>query len=171
MKVRSTLMMLAKFSLVIGAMVAPASAQTTATLVGTVKDTTRALIPLLKPKSDSGHLDVMLAHYGRARRQLTALHCAVDRPDHAGRRRHPPRPRRPSRQLVGLGQTRAFDDQTTRPRPRSTSGVGGLLAWIHAGLPAESRVPARRRGCGTDKTPTVKGDYGARPGHQGPDHR
>ena len=42
-------------------------------LVGTVKDTARALIPLLKPKSDSGHLDVMLAHYGRARRQLTAL--------------------------------------------------------------------------------------------------
>ncbi|GAA1246434.1 ubiquinone-dependent pyruvate dehydrogenase [Pseudonocardia aurantiaca] len=42
-------------------------------LVGTVKDTARALLPLLKPKSDSGHLDTMLAHYQRARRRLDAL--------------------------------------------------------------------------------------------------
>ena len=42
-------------------------------LVGTVRDTARALLPLLKPKSDSGHLDTMLAHYQRARRRLDAL--------------------------------------------------------------------------------------------------
>jgi len=42
-------------------------------LVGTVTDTARALLPLLKPKSDSGHLDTMLAHYQRARRRLDAL--------------------------------------------------------------------------------------------------
>lgn len=42
-------------------------------LVGTVKDTARALLPLLKPKSDSEHLDTMLAHYQRARRSLDAL--------------------------------------------------------------------------------------------------
>ncbi|MCU1430510.1 MAG: Pyruvate dehydrogenase (cytochrome) [Actinomycetia bacterium] len=42
-------------------------------LVGTVKDTARALVPLLEPKSDSEHLDAMLAHYQRARRRLDAL--------------------------------------------------------------------------------------------------
>ena len=42
-------------------------------LVGTVKDTARALLPLLKPKSDSGHLDTMLAHYQRSRRRIDAL--------------------------------------------------------------------------------------------------
>ena len=42
-------------------------------LVGTVKDTARALLPLLKPKTDSRHLDTMLAHYERARRRLDVL--------------------------------------------------------------------------------------------------
>jgi pyruvate dehydrogenase (quinone) len=42
-------------------------------LVGTVRDTARALLPLIEPKSDSGHLDRMLAHYQRARRRLDAL--------------------------------------------------------------------------------------------------
>ena len=46
-------------------------------LVGTVKDTARALLPLLKPKSDSGHLDTMLAHYQRARRRLDALSAST----------------------------------------------------------------------------------------------
>jgi pyruvate dehydrogenase (quinone) len=41
-------------------------------LVGTVRDTARALLPLLEPKSRSGHLDSMLAHYQRARRRLDA---------------------------------------------------------------------------------------------------
>ena len=39
-------------------------------LTGTVRDTARALLPLLKPKSDSKHLDTMLGHYQRARRRL-----------------------------------------------------------------------------------------------------
>jgi pyruvate dehydrogenase (quinone) len=42
-------------------------------LVGTVRDTARALMPLLEPKSDSDRLDTMLAHYARARRHLDAL--------------------------------------------------------------------------------------------------
>jgi pyruvate dehydrogenase (quinone) len=42
-------------------------------LVGTARDTARALLPLLEPKSESGHLDTMLAHYQRARRRLDAL--------------------------------------------------------------------------------------------------
>ena len=47
-----------------------------------MKDTARALLPLLKPKSESGHLDTMLAHYQRARRRLDAL--AVSTRDRGG---------------------------------------------------------------------------------------
>jgi pyruvate dehydrogenase (quinone) len=42
-------------------------------LVGTVKDTVDALLPLLEPKADSAHLDRMTAHYRRARGRLDKL--------------------------------------------------------------------------------------------------
>jgi pyruvate dehydrogenase (quinone) len=42
-------------------------------LVGTVKDTADALLPLLKPKTDSAHLDRMTKHYRRARARLDRL--------------------------------------------------------------------------------------------------
>ena len=42
-------------------------------LVGTVRDTVDALLPLLEPKTDSAHLDVMTAHYRRARARLDRL--------------------------------------------------------------------------------------------------
>jgi pyruvate dehydrogenase (quinone) len=42
-------------------------------LVGTVKDTADALLPLLKPKADSAHLDRMTKHYRRARAGLDRL--------------------------------------------------------------------------------------------------
>jgi pyruvate dehydrogenase (quinone) len=42
-------------------------------LVGTVADTVDALLPLLKAKSDSAHLDRMTAHYARARSRLDKL--------------------------------------------------------------------------------------------------
>ena len=42
-------------------------------LVGTVRDTVDALLPLLEPKTDSTHLDVMTAHYRRARGRLDKL--------------------------------------------------------------------------------------------------
>jgi pyruvate dehydrogenase (quinone) len=42
-------------------------------LVGTVKDTIEALLPLLEAKSDSRHLDRMTAHYRRARSKLDKL--------------------------------------------------------------------------------------------------
>ena len=48
-------------------------------LVGTVKDTIEALLPLLTAKSDSRHLDRMTAHYRRARSRLDKL--AQSRPD------------------------------------------------------------------------------------------
>ena len=42
-------------------------------LVGTIKDTVDALLPLLEPKADSKHLDRMTAHYRRARSRLDKL--------------------------------------------------------------------------------------------------
>ncbi len=42
-------------------------------LVGTVKDTADALLPLLEPKTDSAHLDRMTKHYRRARAGLDRL--------------------------------------------------------------------------------------------------
>jgi pyruvate dehydrogenase (quinone) len=42
-------------------------------LVGTVKDTAGALLPLLKVKTDTTHLDRMTKHYERARKRLDAL--------------------------------------------------------------------------------------------------
>jgi pyruvate dehydrogenase (quinone) len=42
-------------------------------LVGTVKDTVDALLPLLEPKAHTAHLDRMTAHYRRARSRLDKL--------------------------------------------------------------------------------------------------
>jgi len=42
-------------------------------LVGTVRDTIDALLPLITPKTDSTHLDRMTAHYKRARGRLDKL--------------------------------------------------------------------------------------------------
>jgi pyruvate dehydrogenase (quinone) len=42
-------------------------------LVGTVRDTINALLPLITPKTDSAHLDRMTAHYKRARGRLDKL--------------------------------------------------------------------------------------------------
>ena len=42
-------------------------------LVGTVRDTVDALLPLLQVKSDTSHLDRMVKHYGRARAGLDRL--------------------------------------------------------------------------------------------------
>jgi pyruvate dehydrogenase (quinone) len=46
-------------------------------LVGTVKDTVDALLPMLTAKTDTAHLDTMTAHYRRARARLDKL--AVDK--------------------------------------------------------------------------------------------
>jgi pyruvate dehydrogenase (quinone) len=42
-------------------------------LVGTVKDTVDALLPMLTAKTDTAHLDTMTAHYRRARARLDKL--------------------------------------------------------------------------------------------------
>ena len=42
-------------------------------LIGTVRDTVDALLPMITPKTDSAHLDRMTAHYRRARARLDKL--------------------------------------------------------------------------------------------------
>jgi pyruvate dehydrogenase (quinone) len=54
-------------------------------LVGTVKDTVDALLPLLAAKTDTGHLDRMTKHYRRARARLDRL----ARPGRDGAPLHP----------------------------------------------------------------------------------
>jgi pyruvate dehydrogenase (quinone) len=54
-------------------------------LVGTVKDTVDALLPLLAAKTDTGHLDRMIKHYRRARARLDRL----ARPGRDGAPLHP----------------------------------------------------------------------------------
>jgi pyruvate dehydrogenase (quinone) len=54
-------------------------------LVGTVKDTANALLPLLQVKRDTSHLDRMTKHYGRARAGLDRL----ARPGRGGGPLHP----------------------------------------------------------------------------------
>jgi pyruvate dehydrogenase (quinone) len=54
-------------------------------LVGSVKDTAEALLPLLKKKTDRGHLKRSLAHYAKARKGLDDLAT----PTKAGRPIHP----------------------------------------------------------------------------------
>jgi pyruvate dehydrogenase (quinone) len=54
-------------------------------LVGTVKDTVDALLPLLQPKTDTSHLDRMTKHYQRARARLDHL----ARPGRDGAPLHP----------------------------------------------------------------------------------
>jgi pyruvate dehydrogenase (quinone) len=53
-------------------------------LVGTVKDTAKALLPRLRPKTDTAHLERMTAHYGRVRARLDRLaeHKPGDSPVH-----------------------------------------------------------------------------------------
>ena len=46
-------------------------------LVGTVKDTVKALMPMLKKKKDSGHLKSSVEHYKKARKDLDELAVGV----------------------------------------------------------------------------------------------
>ena len=59
-------------------------------LVGTVSDTLKALLPLIREKTDSGHLDRAVAHYRGARADLDALaesgpHSKVIHPQYVNR--------------------------------------------------------------------------------------
>ena len=81
-------------------------------LVGTVKDTIGALLPLIAPKADTGHLDRMTAHYRRARAQLDRL----ARPGRGGSPLHP--------QFVA-----ATIDRLAAPDAVFTADVGTPCIW------------------------------------------
>ncbi|WP_349269332.1 pyruvate dehydrogenase [Mycolicibacterium parafortuitum] len=81
-------------------------------LVGSVADTLAALQPLLRPKSDSAHLDRALRHYRRTRKTLDDL--AVNDRD-----RTPIRPE----YVAGLVNTLASDDAVF------TVDVGSPVVW------------------------------------------
>jgi pyruvate dehydrogenase (quinone) len=81
-------------------------------LVGTVRDTIDALLPLLAVKSDSVHLDRMTAHYRRARARLD--HLATQEP--AGSPVHP--------QFVAAAIDRLANDDAI-----FTADVGSLTIW------------------------------------------
>ena len=81
-------------------------------MVGTVKDTIGALLPLIAPKADTGHLDRMTAHYRRARAQLDKL----ARPGRGGSPLHP--------QFVA-----ATIDRLAAPDAVFTADVGTPCIW------------------------------------------
>src|SRR6202034_2022628 len=68
-------------------------------LVGTVKDTADALLPLLAPKTDSAHLDRMTAHYRRSRARL----------DHLARSGHDGGPLHPQHSAATVDKLAAAD--------------------------------------------------------------
>ncbi len=81
-------------------------------LVGAVKDTVKALLPLVTSKPDTDHLDRMRGHYSRARKRLDAL---------ADQRRHttPVHP-----QLVAAAIDRMASDDAV-----FLADVGSLTVW------------------------------------------
>ncbi|GHB11023.1 pyruvate dehydrogenase [Streptomyces tendae] len=81
-------------------------------LTGSVRDTLPALLPLLTPKTDRGHLDRALAHYARTRKSLDAL--AVN--DHERTPIHP--------QFVASTVDRLADDNAV-----FTTDVGSPVVW------------------------------------------
>jgi len=81
-------------------------------LVGTVRDTIDALLPLITVKSDSAHLDRMTAHYRRARARLDDL--AQQEPE--GSPVHP--------QVVAAAIDRLATDDAI-----FTADVGSLTVW------------------------------------------
>ena len=76
-------------------------------LVGTVKDTIDALLPMITVKTDSAHLDRMTAHYRRARARLDRL------AESAGAGRRCTRSSSPRRSTGSL--------PTTRSSPRTSA--------------------------------------------------
>jgi pyruvate dehydrogenase (quinone) len=121
-------------------------------LVGTVKDTVDALLPLISAKSDSSHLDRMTAHYRRARARL-------DRLASAGRGRSPLHP-----QFVA-----ATIDRLAASDAIFTADVGTPCIWAARYL----RMNGRRRLIGSfnhgsmaNALPQAIGAQASQPGRQ-----
>jgi pyruvate dehydrogenase (quinone) len=124
----------------------------TVPLVGTVRDTADALLPLLTVKDDSAHLDRLTAHYGRARQRLQ--HAAE-----SGRRSSPVHP-----QLVA-----AMVNRLAAPDAVFTVDVGSPCIWAARYL----RMNGRRRLIGSfnhgsmaNALPQAIGAQASHPGRQ-----
>jgi len=121
-------------------------------LVGTVKDTAAALLPLLKPRSDREFADKMTGHYRQARSRLDKL--AADKPSDAPM--HP--------QYVG-----AAIDRLAAPDAVFTADVGTPTVWAARYL----RMNGRRRLIGSfnhgsmaNALPHAIGIQASQPGRQ-----
>ena len=125
-------------------------------LVGTVKDTVDALLPLLEPKAGSAHLDRMTKHYRRARARLdklardrrndSPLHpqyiaatidklAAARRGVHR-RRRHPVHLGRP----LPADERHAPADRLVQPRQHGERAAAGHRRPGHRAWPAGHRA-------------------------------
>ncbi|HEX8103816.1 MAG TPA: ubiquinone-dependent pyruvate dehydrogenase [Solirubrobacteraceae bacterium] len=121
-------------------------------LVGTVKDTVAALIPLIRGDRDGAHLDRMTAHYRRARKRLDAL---AEQPGGDG-------PLHP--QVVAAAVDRLADDDAV-----FLPDVGTPVVWAARYL----RMNGRRRLVGSfvhgsmaNALPQAVGVQAAQPGRQ-----
>ena len=121
-------------------------------LVGTVKDTVDALLPLVTAKRDSAHLDRMTAHYRRARGRLDHL-------AHAGRGSAPIHP-----QFVA-----ATIDRLAAPDAVFTADVGTPCIWAARYLRMNGRralIGSFNHGSMANALPQAIGAQASQPGRQ-----
>ena len=121
-------------------------------LVGTVKDTVDALLPLITAKPDSAHLDRMTAHYRRARGRM-------DRQAEAGRHSSPLHPQYVAATIDRL----AADDAVF------TADVGTPCIWAARHLRMNGRrrlVGSFNHGSMANALPQAIGVQASQPGRQ-----
>jgi pyruvate dehydrogenase (quinone) len=121
-------------------------------LVGTVKDTVRALIPRLTPKHDTGYLDQMRAHYEKARRRLDTLAGG----DHTTGPLHP--------QTVAAAINRIASDDAV-----FLADVGSPVVWAARYLTMNGRrrlVGSFNHGTMANALPEAIGVQSSHPGRQ-----
>jgi pyruvate dehydrogenase (quinone) len=121
-------------------------------LVGTVKDTVDALLPMISAKADSAHLDRMSAHYRRARERL-------DRLARGGRDRSPLHP-----QFVAATIDRVAADNAV-----FTADVGTACIWAARYLHMNGRrrlIGSFNHGSMANALPQAIGAQASQPGRQ-----
>ncbi|HYZ57137.1 MAG TPA: ubiquinone-dependent pyruvate dehydrogenase [Streptosporangiaceae bacterium] len=121
-------------------------------LVGTVKDTIGALLPLITVKTDSSHLDRMTAHYRRARARL-------DRLASPGRNGSPLHPQ----------YTAAMIDRLAAPDAVFTADVGTPCIWAARYLHMNGTrrlIGSFNHGTMANALPHAIGAQAAEPGRQ-----
>jgi pyruvate dehydrogenase (quinone) len=121
-------------------------------LIGTVKDTIDALLPMITAKADSGHLDRMTAHYRRARARLDHL----ARPGHGGSPLHP--------QYIA-----ATIDRLAAPNAVFTADVGTPCIWAARYLHMNGTrrpIGSFNHGSMANALPHAIGAQAAQPGRQ-----